>query len=304
MSYQAGENIGTGNGAQLQFDTVSSPVLAASLKVYWRDTTAPWPDVITFKDPSTYTVDPYLGRITFGAAPPALTDIYVDYQYFQSLGAGDGVKAVFFTASSPVVDGSLQVYVANSATGAFSLASGSTADLETGKITLASAPTSFETVYATYEAWTRWGVWSATDLAVYSADQAGVVGSSQKYNTMNTNYPAYLFTPGTAAAKAREEASVSAAKAAVEYNNGDFVNAKIDYDAAVTSLQAAIDSDATINTPVEAAIMGLLSGADDVVNIGVFYIMLGVATLLAGLAGLLWAYSRLVAAKGPRQQQM
>ena len=38
-------------------------------------------------------------------------------------------------------------------------------------------------------------------------------------------------------------------------------------------------------------------------NLGVFYIMLGVATLLAGLGGILWAYSRLVAAKGPKQQR-
>jgi lysozyme family protein len=149
--------------------------------------------------------------------------------------------------------------------------------------------------------------------------------SKQQYNSMSTNYPAYLFTPGTAAAKAQEEASVAAAKAAVANSNGDFANAKAGYEAAVAKLQSAIDADATLNTPVEAALMGLISSAEPVVdafaaklnadakqadgeasmykNLGVFTILLGVATLLAGLGGILWAYSRLVEAKGPKQQQ-
>jgi hypothetical protein len=36
-------------------------------------------------------------------------------------------------------------------------------------------------------------------------------------------------------------------------------------------------------------------------NVGVFTILLGVAVLLGGIGGILWAYSRLVAARGPRQ---
>jgi hypothetical protein len=250
--------------------------------------------------------------------------VWVDYQYFQSAGAGNGIKTVFFTGSAPVASGSLKVYKGNAITEEWVELTGWTADLETGKITLASAPTALETVYVTFESWTRWTVWSATNLAVYSADQADAMLSTQQYNSMNANYPAYLFTPGTAAAKAREEASVAAAKAAVDYGNGDFASAKTGYEAAVAKLQSAIDADATLNTPVEAALMGLLAGADGVVdayatkldaeakqakgeasmyeNLGVFTILLGVATLLAGLGGILWAYSRLVAAKGPKQQ--
>ncbi len=74
---------------------------------------------------------------------------------------------------------------------------------------------------------------------------------------------------------------------------------------------------------MENSLLGLLSSAEPVIdafaaklnaeakqadgqasmykNLGVFYIMLGVATLLAGIGGVLWAYSRLVAAKGPKQ---
>ena len=48
--------------------------------------------------------------------------------------------------------------------------------------------------------------------------------------------------------------------------DGDFAAAKTDYDAAVASLQSAIDADATLNTPVETALMGLLSSAEPVVD--------------------------------------
>lgn len=323
-SRRAGEFVAWGDGATTAFLTDFSPILASSLKVYWQNSVTT-PDTITLQDPSTYVVTPLAGRITFGTAPPAGTGVWVDYQYFQSLGAGNGIKAVFFTGSAPVTSGSLKVYKGNAITDEWAELAGWTADLDTGKITLASAPTPFETVYATYESWTRWATWSATNLAVYSADQADAMLSKQQYNSMSTNYPAYLFTPGTAAAKAQEEASVAAAKAAVANSNGDFANAKAGYEAAVAKLQSAIDADATLNTPVEAALMGLISSAEPVVdafaaklnadakqadgeasmykNLGVFTILLGVATLLAGLGGILWAYSRLVEAKGPKQQQ-
>jgi hypothetical protein len=315
-SFSTGEFLGIGNGANQDFFVANMPVVASSVKVYWRDTSAT-PDTITLKDSSTYVLNPWTGKITFGTAPAVGTWVYADYQYFENAGAGNGVNKVFYTNSAPLVDGSVKVYVGNSTTEAFTEATGSTVDLETGKITLASAPTSFENVYLTYEYWNRWATVTGNNFVVYSADQSAAVASSQTYDSMNVNYPAYLFTPGTVAAKAAEVAQVSKEKADAEYENGDFAAAKTDYDAAVTGLQSAIDADATLNTPVETALMGLLSGADDAVNsfghkmegqasmaknIGVFYIMLGVSTLLAGLAGILWAYSRLVAAKGQRQQ--
>jgi hypothetical protein len=308
--------LGVGDGANKDFSTGSAPVLTSSLKVYLQNTTVS-PNTVALQDPSSYAIDARAGKITFSTAPAAGVWVYAEYTSFEWLGTGTGTNNVFYTASSPVVDGSLQVYIANDTAETFVQATGWSFDTETGKITLASSPGAYESVYATYTYSSRWATVTGNDFVVYSADQADAIGLSVTYDSMNTNYPAYLFTPGTVAAKAAEEAEVSNEKADAEYENGDFAAAKTDYDAAVTGLQSAIDADATLNTPVETALMGLLSGADDAVNafahkmdgqasmaknIGVFYIMLGVAVLLAGLAGLLWAYSRLVAAKGPRQQ--
>lgn len=322
---RAGEFIAWGDGATTAFYTDFSPFLASSLKVYWQNSTVT-PNTITPQDPSTYVATPLAGRITFGTAPAAGVGVWVDYDYFQSLGSGNGVKTVFFTGSAPVASGTLKVYRGNATTAEWAELTGWTADLETGKITLTSAPSSFETVYATFESWTRWAVVSATDLAVYTADQADAVAAKATYTNINNNYPAYLFTPGTAAAKAAEEARVAKADADAEYANGDFAGAKADYEAAITSLQAAMTADNTLNTATETALLQMLSGADSVVNayaaklnaeakmadgqasmyknVGVFTILLGVATLLAGLGGILWAYSRLVAAKGPKQQPL
>ena len=308
-------------GTTYQLDQAN--IVSGSVRVWFVDT-LPTPDTIT-EQTTGWVMDERLGTITFGAAVPGTTTIRADYQYCEAVtGTVDGVNKVFYTTQKPLVKDTLKVYLRNDTTQKFeAAAAGWTVDLETGKITLASAPSTVQTVRVGYEYWSRWPISTGTNFVVYSADQAGAVDSSQKYNAMNTNYPAYLFTPGTVAAKAREEASVSAAKAGVDYTAGDFVNAKTGYDTAVTSLQAAIDADASLNTPVETALMGLLSSAEPVVdayaaklnaeakqangeasmykNLGVFYIMLGVATLLAGIGGILWAYSRLVAAKGPKQ---
>jgi len=298
-------------------------LIPGSMKVWFEDTAA---HTITPQTTGWVTED-RLGTITFTSAIPVGATVRADYQYGEAVtGTVDGVNRVFYTTQRPMVDGSLKVYLRNDTTQKLDpAATGWTVDLETGKITLASAPITVESVIVGYEYWSRWPTSSGTNFVVYTADQAGTMDSAQKYNSMNTNYPAYLFTPGTAAAKAREEASVAAAKAAVANSNGDFANAKAGYEAAVAKLQSAIDADATLNTPVEAALMGLISSAEPVVdafaaklnadakqadgeasmykNLGVFTILLGVATLLAGLGGILWAYSRLVEAKGPKQQQ-
>lgn len=317
-NFQAGQLIGNGDGATLQFNTGSFPILESSLRVFWRDT-MPTPDTITFKDPSTYSVDALAGRITFNAAPPAGTQVYVDYQYFQSLGAGNGVKTVFFTVAKPVVTGTLQVYVANGATGTFVAATGWAADLETGKITLASAPTAFETVYVTYESWTRWPVMASNDLAVYGADQADAMVAFQEYTALNANAPGYWLPLSTAGATAASNAAVLAAGANARYAAGDFAEAGDLYEQAVTQLKAAYAANHVLSSTAENAVAALVQNAGPVIdaygkklngeadaakgqasmyrNLGAFTILLGVATLLAGLGGILWAYSRLVEAR-------
>ena len=250
-SYRGGDPIGNGDGASLQFYASSDPILQSSLEVYWRDT-IPNPDVTTLQDPSTYVVYPLTGRIIFAVAPPVGTEVYADYQYFQAIGFGNGANTVFYTGSQPVVNGSLQVYVGNAGGGTFTAAAGWTADYETGRITMASAPTSFEEVYATYEHWTRWPVSAGTNLAVYSSDQADAMDSAQQYSLMEATYPDSLFTGATAAAMARNEATLLAATAATEYASGDFAAASTHYAAALTAMQSAIDTLASGTPPVVA----------------------------------------------------
>jgi hypothetical protein len=291
-------------------------LIPGSVKVWFEDAAA---HTIT-EQTTGWVTDDRIGTITFGAAIPVGATVRTDYQYGEAVtGTVDGVNKVFYTTQKPLADGSVKVYLRNDTTQKFDpAATGWTVDLETGKITLASAPSTVQSVIVGYEYWSRWPTSTGTNFVVYSADQAGAADSAQTYNSMNTNYPAYLFTPGTVAAKAREEASVTAAKAAADYTAGDFANAKTGYETAVTSLQAAIEADATLNTPVETAVMGLLSGADDVVNayagklkgeasmdknVGVFYIMLGVAVILAGLATIIWAFAQFVVARGPSHHE-
>ena len=172
---------------------------------------------------------------------------------------------------------------------------------------------------------------------MYSADQAAAQVAAQKLGDMDDNYPdageVFSFY-STVGETAYEGAMVLWDKADAEYAAGDFANAKTDYEAAVVKMQAAWDADVAANQGVETGLTGLLTGAGTAVdgsgaklnaeaknitdttkaetnklngeadmakNLGVFYIMLGVATLLAGIGGILWAYSRLVTAKGPKQ---
>ena len=319
---KAHEFLGDGNGVALQFYTVSAPVVAATLEVSWLNTLAT-PNTIIVQDPSSYTLDALNGRITFGAAPPAGTRVFADYQYFEVLGSGTGTQTVYGTVSKPVVNGSLQVYVATPATGEFHAATGWTADYETGKITLASAPTGFQQVFATYESWARWAVFPGTNLAVYGADQAAAMTAFREYEDLAINAPEFWLPLSTAGATARSNAAVLAAQADAQYRAGDFATASTLYRQAVDQLKASYAANDRLSNDAETAIKELVQKTGPVVggyanklngeaesargqanmykNVGVFSILLGVATLLAGLGGLVWAYSRLVEARSHRQ---
>ncbi len=315
-NYQANQTLGTGNGVNLQFQVpaLHRPILASSLRVYLVT-----PTTITVADPSSYLLTPYTGLVTFSTAPALGTEVHADYQYFQVAGAGDGVKTVFITPNKPVVDGSLQVFVGNPTTGEFNPATGWTADYETGKITMPAAPTSFQVVYVTYQSWTRWPVVAANNLAVYGTDQAAAMTSFQEYTALNANAPAFWLPLSTAGATAKADAAVLAAQANARYAAGDFATAGDLYDQAVTRLKAAFQANASLSNTAESAVATLVQNAAPVVqaygnklngeaeaargqssmykNVGVFSILLGVATLFAGIGGILWAYSRLVEAR-------
>jgi len=141
----------------------------------------------------------------------------------------------------------------------------------------------------------------------------------QEYTALNANAPAFWVPLSTGGATAASNAAVLAAGGNARYAAGDFAEAADLYDQAVTQLKQAYAANNTLSLTAETAIAGLASNAAPAIdaygkklngeaaaahgqasmykNVGVFTILLGVATLLAGIGGILWAYSRLVEAR-------
>ncbi len=155
-------------------------------------------------------------------------------------------------------------------------------------------------------------------IAVYSADQADYTALAVQLGRHEQQYATDLVAVYHGGSQAKEASDVLKAQADTKYVEGDFAGAKTDYQAAIDKLNEANTANATLSTTTETGLMGLLSGADGVVNaygdklkgeasmdknVGVFYIMLGVAMLLAGLARIMWAFSRLVDARGPAHHE-
>lgn len=165
---------------------------------------------------------------------------------------------------------------------------------------------------------------------LYAFDLQNSVDDGWSLGTWN-DYNALV---GAATSKAYGEAEKLTDEAGEKYAAGDFVGAKAKYEEAKAKFQEAISSQGTLVGGVEQGLTGLLTGAGGVIdgygakldaeaknitdttkaevnklngeadlakNLGVFTILIGVAGLLAGIGGILWAYSRLVAAKGPKQ---
>jgi hypothetical protein len=278
-----------------------------------------------------YTVNYYLGTVAWIAPYAPAGTVFAAFKYIAAWTQGDGTNAVFRFQTDetklPIVDGSVIVCKrvdAGPIDSVTKVDTGWTVDLNTGTLTFTTAPAAdeFVGVYYQYDnAFTS----AASNFAAYSADQASAMGLAIQYNNLNTNPPgSWLGAPfSTAGTQDKAAAAVLAAQAATKYAGGDFAGAKADYQSAVDKLNAAYTANSTLSNTAETTVADLLTKAGPVAdayaaklnaeakqangeasmdkNIGVFYIMLGVATLLAGLAGLLWAYSRLVAARGPRQ---
>jgi hypothetical protein len=208
---------------------------------------------------------------------------------------------------------------------------GWTVDLQTGTVTFTDAPASWEYVGVFYKSSS-----SFTDggsIAVVSQDQADYTALWRRYKELygSEYFGGYI----TGAAQQQwGEAEAALMKAEIQYREGKFADAKASMQIALDKETAAIAAEAAMYGTVQTGLTGLLTGAGGAVdaygaklnaeaknitdttkaetnklngeadmakNLGVFYIMLGVATLLAGIGGILWAYSRLVAAKGPKQ---
>ena len=285
---------------------------------------------------SGFSVNLYNHSVTFTTAVTAGQNITIYYRYGELLFSGDNAIKAGYLNNVPAVSTGVPFLRDTIAQQHNPAAAGYTVDLNTGKVTLTTAPPAWQSVYVSYTYYPTF-TQTGTGVAAYSADQAAAQVAAQKLDDMDTNYPdagEVWSVYSTAGERAYEEAMVLGDKADAEYAAGDFANSKTDYEAAVVKMQAAWDADTTLNTSVETGLTGLLTGAGGAVdaygaklnaeaknitdttkaetnklngeadmakNLGVFYIMLGVATLLAGIGGILWAYSRLVAAKGPKQ---
>ena len=272
---------------------------------------------------SGYSVNLYDHSVTFTTAVTALQNITIYYRYGELLFSGDGALAAGYlnnvpaaSCDAPFLRDTIALQHNSVAAGAYSV------DLNTGRVTLTTAPQDWQDVYVSYVYYPT-VTQTGTGVAVYTSDQAAAMAASDNFTTMRGSMPAFTFN-SAAGLKGVQDADALAAKAANEYKAGDFAGANTDYQAAISALQTAIGLDTTLNTTVETALTGLLSGGGTVVdaygaklnaeakqangeaamykNIGVFTILLGVATLLAGIGGIIWAFSRVIHARGPRQQ--
>jgi hypothetical protein len=268
---------------------------------------------------SGFSQNLYLNNVTFTTAVPVGQNITIYYRYGELLFNGDGTLKAGYLNNVPAASIDA-IFIRDSVAQQHNpvAADGYTVDLNTGRIALtaAQAPHGWQSVYVSYTyypAYTSTG----TNIAVYSADQADAQALNVQLTNMNNNTPSTWLPFTTVGSQAKEESDVLRAQADAKYVAGDFAGAETDYQAAIDKLDEANTANATVSTTAETGILGLLDGADEVVNaygsklkgeaamdknVGIFYIMLGVAVLLGGIATIIWSFSRYVAAKGPRQQ--
>lgn len=329
-NWSAYQNVGTGNGVTtvFSFPWGHQPLVADSLALWLVDTSA---NTITPVASTAYTLDVWNNQVTFNTAPAAGVQIRANYRYCDSLGSGNNYNTVFQIPSGyrPAVPDSLRIFVANSVAETVTEVASTAYTFvpETGKITMATAPTGFEQVFATWEYYTRWNPVTGNTFAVYSLDQADARELRTTYNNM---YRPYLFLPSAGGSQLEQEANVLAALGATAYQNGNFAAAKDYYQQAIDKLEAAINADTTLNSSIEDFLTGMGTGvaawidsqaakgdaeADRIraltdaeveklqaeagfANLyGVFLILIGATGLLASVGVILWAASRLVAAR-------
>jgi hypothetical protein len=277
---------------------------------------------------SGFSPNLYSGTVTFTTAVTLNQNITIYWKYGEKLFDGNGSLKAGYLNSIPVasVDAPFirdEVALQNNPVAA----DGYTANLATGRVALtaATAPQGWQHVFVSYVYYPTWSD-TGTGVAVYTADQADAMHLEQKLSDLDDEYSQgdYIF-PSTAGTSGIQAAYTLWDKADEEYAAGDFANAKTDYQAALDKLTAAQTGDAALNSSVETALTGLLTNAGTVVDgygaklnaeakaskgqasmykdVGIFTIMLGVAVLLFGIAGIIWAFSRYVDARGPAHHE-
>jgi len=333
-TWVANQNIGTGNGVNTDFSFPGGhfPVIEDSVELWFVDTTA---NTINPVSDTAYDVDVFGHQVEFTSPPATGVQIRANYRYCEWVGTGNNYNTVFQLDYKPAVSDSVRVFLVNYVTETMNEVSASAYTLvpETGKITMSTAPTAFEDVYATYEYYSKWTPTTGNNFAVYSADQA----DARELRTTYANMDRPGMFPSAEGSQLAEEAEMLAGLGNTAYQNGNFSAAKDYYQQAIETLQTAIESDSTLNGTVEDFLTGMGTGAASWIDsqaakgdaeaaklqaeadritamtdaevdkveaeagfaslYGIFLILVGAAGLLAGIGGILWAASRLVAAR-------
>jgi hypothetical protein len=330
VSYQryasAGDWLGNGNGINVDFFTSSAPVVPGSMAITFVDLAA---QTVTAVGAAAYSVNPYTGKVSFVSAPASGIQVWAAYSYPELLGFGNGVNTVFVAGARPVVAGSQRVFLMNTVTQTVTeqAAAAYAFVAETGEVTFVTPPTQWQQVYAFYEYYSRFPVVTGANFAVYSADQASARQLKQEYTNL---YRPTNFIPSAEGSQLIVEGDAQEALGDTAYANGDFSGAATYYQNAIDKMTAAIAADTGVNSTIEDALTGLGTGAaawldgqaaktDAEANriealtdaeakklnaeagfndlYGVFLILIGVAGVLGAAGAIVWAVSRLVAAK-------
>lgn len=285
---------------------------------------------------SEYTVDELTGKITIPGGIAAGVQLYADYRYFEMASAGgwgDGVNTVFYTQQSPIVSDSLVVALENSVVNTFTkMTAGTdyTVDADSGRVVFVTAPTSYERVWFTYEYYARWTT-SGTTFAVYSADQADARELKSQLNVLG------WFGSSPEGNQLMQEAAIEEQLGDTAYSSGNFADAKTRYENALSKTMDALEADTANAQGYNDAMLGLATGGASILDAvgakfdaeakrtealvdaekakieaeadklsaeaskassyGLFLILIGAGGIIASIGGVLWAASRLVAAR-------
>jgi hypothetical protein len=317
-------------GGGVTYGLANVPIVPDSEVIYLEDTAANTVNALSLN--SGYAINDYTGVITFTAAPTA--NVRAKYQYCEDVIDGNGTALVGYLNNVPAVAGSVVVCREDTVAETIAVLTATTdytVDPANGKVTMVTAPTSYQDIVAYYQYYSQFT--ASGSIAVISADQESYTTNWRRYmETWNTY--ALTFTAGTSM-DLRGDAQAARMKAEIEYREGNFADAAATMQTALDTLNSALAAEATFQSGILTGATNLLTGGAGVVdaygaklnaeatniteltdaqvkklkgeaskatNTGIFYIMLGVFTLLVGIAAVLWGLGQFMGAKGPKAQ--
>ncbi len=318
-------------GGGVTYALINGPIVPDSEVIYLEDTAANTVNALGLN--SGYAINDYTGVITFTAAPTA--NVRAKYQYCEDVITGDGTALVGYLNNVPAVDGSVVVCREDTVAETIAVLTATTdytVDPASGKVTMVTAPTSYQNIVAYYSYYNQFT--TSGSIAVVSADQATYTTLWRRYmETWNTYM--LTFTAGTSM-DLTGDAEAARMKAEIEYREGHFADSAASMQTALDTLNSALGGEASFQGGLMTGVTNLVTGGAGVVdayraklnaeatnttettdaqvkklkgeaskaaNTGVFYIMLGVFTLLVGIAAIIWALAQFVVARGPSHHE-